>query len=313
MSGTKRKRVLVTGGAGFIGSHTVDALLAKKYAVEIIDNLSSGHRVNVPREVRLHEFSIQDHKKVEKVFAAFRPDVVIHLAAQKNVRASVEDPMHDADVNILGTLNILQASVRQKVSRVVFASTGGAVYGDATVIPTPETYAPQPVSPYGISKRAVEYYLAYYYKQFGLKYSAMRYANVYGPRQDPHGEAGVVAIFIQKLLRGQLVTINGTGRQTRDYVYVGDVAAANLAGLSTASVGMWNVGTGKEIDVNTLYAMIARSIGVRGIAKHGPAKAGEQKRSAVHVSKIKKELRWKPSVSLEQGLQLTAAWYSQQR
>jgi UDP-glucose 4-epimerase len=300
-----RPTIIVTGGAGFIGSHTVDALLQKKYKVIVIDDLSSGHARNVSKDAVLVRGSITVPATLTRVFSKYRPQAVMHFAAQKNVRTSVADPLYDAEQNIIGSLHLLQAMVKHKTKRIIFASTGGAVYGDAGRLPTPETHATQPASPYGIAKLSVEYYLHYYAAMYGIGYAAMRYANVYGPRQDPHGEAGVVAIFCQKILQGEPAMINGSGKQTRDYVYVGDVVSANMAALEAKRNGIWNIGTGKETDVVTLYRLAAEEAESGIVPTFGPAKPGEQMRSCLSYAKAHRELGWRPEHTIREGMRLT--------
>jgi UDP-glucose 4-epimerase len=242
-------KVLVTGGAGFIGSHLVDRLIQEGHEVVVVDNLSTGKRRNLNRAARLVKLDIQSWR-LERVFRNERPHMVMHLAAQMDVRKSVEDPMFDAQVNVLGTLNVLQQSIKHGVRKVVFSSSGGAIYGEQEVYPAPESHVTRPLSPYGVSKLCGEQYLSYYQRVNGLQIVSLRYANVYGPRQDPEGEAGVVAIFIQKLLNNEQAIVNGNGRQTRDFVYVEDVVEANLAAMGQDIQGTYNVGTGEETSVN---------------------------------------------------------------
>lgn len=300
---------LVTGGAGFIGSHTVDALIAKGHHVVVVDNFSSGHKKNVNPKAKVYSISVVDARALHDIFKKEKPQYVVHLAAQKDVRASVSDPAFDASENIIGGINVLEACVAAKVKKIVFASTGGAIYGETKNIPTSEPEPCRPISPYGIAKLTVEHYLYYYKHTYGLQYAVLRYANVYGPRQDPYGEAGVVAIFSAKLLSGETPLINGTGKQTRDYVYVGDVVAANIRALAGNKSGIWNIGTGKETDVNELYTAIASAVGSTKRAKHGPAKSGEQMRSAVHISKARRELGWRPRYALAKGIKETVRWF----
>ncbi len=297
--------ILVTGGAGFIGSHVAEKFIALGHEVVILDNLSTGAKDNIPPGAVFVEGDITDSSTVTELFSRKRFDVVVHHAAQMNVRHSVENPAFDAQVNILGTLNLLQEAVHTGVAKFMFASTGGAVYGEQENFPADEQHPTDPVSPYGISKLACEKYLAYYQVQFGLKTVIMRYANVYGPRQNPHGEAGVVAIFAERLVRGEPVTINGDGLQTRDYVYVGDVVEANALALEHNSPLTFNVGTGIETDVVTLYRHLAQAAGTDLQPKHGPAKPGEQRRSVISPEWGGKNLGWAPKVALNEGLERT--------
>jgi UDP-glucose 4-epimerase len=298
-------RILVTGGAGFIGSHIVDTYLAAGHSVAIVDNLSTGRREHVNPRARLYTVDLGQPDALAEVFAREQPQVVSHQAAQKSVRISVEDPATDATINIVGSLHLLEQCRRHGVEHVIFASTGGAIYGDVNVIPTPEEHPAWPVSPYGIAKLTVEHYLYFYHHQYGIPYTALRYANVYGPRQDPHGEAGVVAIFVERLLAGDSATIFGDGEQTRDYVYVGDVAAANLRALETRAPGPFNVGTGVETSVNALYHTLQQAIGLDRPAAYAPGRPGEQIRSAIDASHAAQTLGWRPQLSLADGLRRT--------
>jgi UDP-glucose 4-epimerase len=297
-------KVLVTGGAGFIGSHVVDAYLAAGHAVVVVDDLSTGHRENLPAGVRFHQLDILDPRLAE-VVADERPDVVNHHAAQIDVRRSVADPLFDARVNILGTIALLDAARRASVRKMLFVSSGGAVYGEQERFPTTETDQTWPVSPYGVSKRSGELYAHFFQVEHRLPFVAMRYANVYGPRQDPHGEAGVVAIFTRRMLAGEPVTLNGDGRQTRDYVYVGDVARMSLLALESDAIGPVNVGTGIETDVATLARHLLDATGSRSEVVHGPAKPGEQRRSVVDPTHAREAFGWRPTVSLAEGLRRT--------
>jgi UDP-glucose 4-epimerase len=303
-------RFLVTGGAGFIGSHVADNLVAAGHDVAVVDNLSTGRREFVPAQAEFFPFDINSREAADLI-RSWRPEALVHHAAQMNVRFSVADPVTDARENILGSLNLLQASVEAKVKKVIFASTGGAIYGDAAPIPARETDSPWPDSPYGIAKLAVEHYLRYFQKEHGLTAISLRYANVYGPRQNGLGEAGVVAIFIEKLLAGQQPIINGDGLQTRDFVYVGDVVAANMAALNYPQGGVFNIGTGRETDILRIYLRLQE------IAKsplgpvHGPAKPGEQRRSALHSTLALEKLGWQPTVALEEGLTRTFQAFAQ--
>ena len=301
-------KILVTGGAGFIGSHVVDACVAAGHEVVVVDDLSAGHREHLNPRARLVEMDIADPGVVDLI-AAERPAVLNCHAAQMDVRRSVADPTFDARVNILGTINLLEGGRRAGVQRVIFVSSGGAVYGEQDVFPAPETHPTRPVSPYGVSKRAGELYAFFYQAEYGLKFFALRYANVYGPRQDPHGEAGVVAIFSGRMLRGEPVTVNGDGTQTRDYVYVGDVVRANLLALEREPIGPVNVGTGVETDVNRLAALLLQVSGSRSEVRHGPAKPGEQRRSVIDCGLAAARLGWRPEVSLEEGLRRTVDFF----
>jgi len=301
-------KVLVTGGAGFIGSHVTDVFLEAGHEVWALDDLSSGRRENLRPEVRLVVADIRSPQAARLVESG-RFEVMCHLAAQMDVRRSVADPRFDAEVNIVGFLNLLEAARKSGVRKVVFSSTGGAIYGEQDVFPAPESHPTRPVSPYGVSKASGELYLGNYRAQDGLASVALRYANVYGPRQNPHGEAGVVAIFSERLLRGEACTINGTGQQTRDFVFVPDVARANLLAAQRDVQGPINIGTGVETDVNRLYALLTKAAGVDRPAQHAPAKPGEQMRSSVDPSRAAEVLGWRPTVALEEGLQRTVGWF----
>jgi UDP-glucose 4-epimerase len=302
-------RVLLTGGAGFIGSHIADHLLSRGHELAIVDNLSSGKRENVPEGVLFYTLDIRSG--CAEAFEEFEPEALCHQAAQMDVRRSVREPDFDADVNVIGTLRLLENCVKYEAKKVVFASTGGAVYGEQREFPAPEDHPLYPVSPYGVSKLSGERYLHYYHVQYGLSYTALRYANVYGPRQDPHGEAGVVAIFCGNLIAGRESTINGTGEQTRDYVYVEDVARANVLALEEgeAPSGAYNVGTGVETSVNELYEILRETSGKDLPPMHGPAKPGEQLRSSVDPAAAGNTLGWYSKTSLATGLEKTLAFF----
>ena len=301
-------KVLVTGGAGFIGSHLVDRLIQEGHEVVVVDNLSTGKRRNLNRAARFFKLDIQSWR-LERVFRNERPNVVMHLAAQMDVRKSVEDPVFDAQVNVLGTLNVLQQAVRHGVRKVVFSSSGGAIYGEQEIYPAPESHVTRPLSPYGISKLCGEQYLSYYQRVSGLQVVNLRYANVYGPRQDPDGEAGVVAIFIQKLLNNEQAIVNGNGRQTRDFVYVEDVVEANLAVMGHETQGTYNVGTGEETSINDLLRILITHTKATCKEVHGPAKNGEQVRSVIDSSKLRQELSWEPRTELSEGLKRTVDYF----
>jgi UDP-glucose 4-epimerase len=309
-------RVLVTGGAGFIGSHVVDALVHRGDTVIILDDLSSGSLENLAhakgadgKGVTLVHRSIT--QLLDDVFEKAKPEAVVHLAAQIDVRKSIENPKHDADVNIIGALNLLATCHRHGVKRIVFSSTGGALYGETDVLPTPEDYPITPENPYGIAKRSVEFYLEFYRAVHGLEPTVLRFANVYGPRQALKGEAGVVALFTKALLRGEQPTVFGDGKQTRDYVYVDDVVDAVLAVLDKHVLGAYNVGTGVETSVNELYRALAKLLDNPWAAKHGPAIPGELQRSALDASAFTKATGWKPQVELDHGLAKTVAWFKE--
>jgi len=299
-------RILVTGGAGFIGSHVAEHLVAAGHEVAVVDNLSTGRREFVPAQARFFQYDIKSPEAADLI-RTWRPQALVHHAAQMNVRFSVADPAADARENILGSLNLFQAAVAGEVEKIIFASTGGAIYGDEAPIPAQETDPPWPDSPYGIAKLAVEHYLRYYRRQYGLTVISLRYANVYGPRQNGLGEAGVVAIFIEKFLAGQQPIINGDGRQTRDFVYVGDVVTANLLALDYPDSGTFNIGTGRETDILTIYLKLQELAGSPLGPVHGPAKPGEQRRSALDSTLAGERLGWRPTVTLEEGLSRTLA------
>lgn len=300
-------RVAVTGGAGFIGAHSCRALLEAGHDVVAIDDLSHGKREAVPAGAALLVMDVRSPQLAAE-FGRLRPDAVIHLAAQMDVRRSVADPMHDASVNVLGTVNAIAAARQAGARRFVFASSGGAVYGEQETFPAPEQHPRRPASPYGVSKLCGEEYVDLARRE-GLSAIALRYANVYGPAQDPMGEAGVVAIFLHKMLGGGDPVINGDGEQTRDFVYVGDVARANVLAVGSDAGGALNVGTGIETSVNELARSLARAAGYSKRIAHGPAAAGEQKRSSVDPRAARDQLGWEPRVPLDEGLRLTAEWF----
>lgn len=301
-------KILVTGGAGFIASNLTDALIEEGHSVFVLDNLSSGFEKNINPKAVFVKADIRDNS-LSKLFEKEKFDIVNHHAAQMDVRRSVADPAFDADTNIIGTLNLLQNSVKFKIKKFMFASTGGAIYGEQEYFPADEKHPTAPLSPYGISKLAVEKYLFFYKVQYDLKYTILRYANIYGPRQNPHGEAGVVAIFSKKLLNGEQPVINGNGKQTRDYTFVKDVVKANLLTLNDKSSDIYNVGTGKETDVNELFNKMNKIIGKGQIEKHGQAMPGEQLRSVITSEKLKQKFGWSPSTLLEEGLKNTVEFF----
>jgi UDP-glucose 4-epimerase len=298
-------RAVVTGGAGFIGSNVVDALLERGDEVHVLDDLSRGKRENVAAGATLHEGDIR--RDAAALFAEVRPDVCFHLAAQIDVRVSVERPELDADVNVVGTLQVLEAA-RRDGTKLVFSSTGGAIYGECDG-PASEEHPRAPLAPYGVSKLAAEEYIAAYNRLYGGTHVSLRYGNVYGPRQDPHGEAGVVAIFMNALRDGKTPRIYGDGSQTRDYVFVGDVVAATLAAAEHDG-GVFNVGTGLETSVLDLYERIQRAAGVERAPEHAEPRPGELQRSVLDPARAERELGWKPERSLDEGLAATWAWMS---
>lgn len=302
-------KILVSGGAGFIGSHIVDAYISAGHKVVVVDDLSRGKKEQVNKRAKFYQVNICDRKKLESVFKREKPQVINHHAAQIDVRKSVADPAMDAQTNIIGSINLAELAVKYKSKKFIFASTGGALYGEQDYFPADECHPIRPLSPYGIAKRSVELYLYYYHKIHKLEYISLRYSNVYGPRQDPFGEAGVVAIFAQRLWRKEPVIINGTGKQTRDFVYVGDVVRANLLALKPGVIGEYNIGTGRETSVNEIYQLLASATGAKGKPIHGPAKKGEQMRSVLDARLARKVIGWKPEVKLEQGIKLTAQFF----
>jgi UDP-glucose 4-epimerase len=300
-------KVLVTGGAGFVGSHVVDRCVEAGHQVAVVDDLSTGKRQQVNPAARLHVVDIRS-AALDDVFRAEKPDAVVHLAAQASVGRSVANPSLDAQINVLGSINLFECCRRAGARRVVYVSTGGAGYGDTDVIPTPEDHPSRPISPYGTSKVAAELYLACWEALHGLSAVVLRLANIYGPRQDPQGEAGVIAIFIDRLLRGEPCIINGDGLQTRDYVYVGDVADAVFRALERPEArGPINIGTGIETTVIALFESLRAAFDGKGEARHGPARSGEQRRSLLDPSRARRLLGWTPRVSLDEGLRRTVA------
>jgi UDP-glucose 4-epimerase len=305
------KHVLVTGGAGFIGSHLVDAYLERGWRVSIIDNFSTGARGNVHPGAELHEADLRD-PSTAALLQTIRPDLVNHQAAQVDLRVSVGDPAADAMINIIGSIRLLQKAYECGVRRVIFASSGGALYGEPLEVPQSENHPAHPLSPYGCAKLSVEHYLHCFREVHGMIYVALRYANVYGPRQSAHGEAGVVAIFVNRLLRGEGVTINGSGEQRRDFVFVRDVVAANMAASEADMSGAYNVGTGVETSVNELYRQMISILGIDRPALHGPAKAGEQLRSVLDASKLKAAAGMSELTGFHEGLKETIDWFRNQ-
>lgn len=306
-------RILITGGAGFIGSHVADALIERGHRVTIIDDLSSGRLENINRRAKFYKFDIGNRKRLEKVFEKVQPEAVFHFAAQINVRTSVENPLADATTNILGSLSLIELAAQSKVKKFIFASTGGAMFDDSVPRPTPETTPALPLSPYGIAKLSVENYLRFFHLIHDLPYIVLRYSNVYGPRQNAHGEAGVVAIFLTKMLENVTPTINGNGEQTRDYTYVGDVAQANLLALdSELTEGTFHIGTGIETSVNEIFRVLNWQFGKAFEALYGPSKPGEPRGSALDANLAKTAIGWEPKVALAEGLVATTTWFKAQ-
>ncbi len=302
-------KILVTGGAGFIASHIADAYIEVGHDVVVVDDLSSGRRENIHPQAVFYPVDIRS-ADMAAILAKERPQVINHHAAQMDVRRSVVDPLYDANVNILGFLNLLEQARPNGLQQVIFASTGGAIYGEQERFPAAEDHLCRPISPYGVSKFATEKYLHFYHEVYGLQYTVLRYANVYGPRQNPHGEAGVVAIFCQRLLKGEQASINGDGQQTRDFVYVGDVVQANLKAVGRETPDIFNIGTGIETTITDIFLQL-RTIAKSDMPElHAPAKPGEQQRSVIACDKAARLLGWQPQVSLVDGLQKTFAYFS---
>ena len=300
-------RVLVTGGAGFIGSHVVDRLVAAGHTVSVVDDLSTGRADNVNPRATLHTCDIRT-PELPRVVATARPEAVVHLAAQAAVPRSVEDPLFDASVNVLGTINLLDACRQVGTARVVYVSTGGAAYGDTDVLPTPEEHPTRATSPYGVSKVAAERYLECFAGLTSMTELTLRLANVYGPRQRPDGEAGVVAIFARRMLTGQRCTIYGDGEQTRDYVYVADVAEAAELALGSSARGVVNIATGRETSVNALHRQVATAVGVNSEPEYAAARPGEVRRSVLANARARAMLGWQPRNPLERGIGATIDW-----
>jgi UDP-glucose 4-epimerase len=302
-----RRSALVTGGAGFIGSHLVDRLVDEGYRVVILDDLSTGKLKNLNHEATFHHLSIAQPTLMD-VISRERPDLVFHLAAQSSVPRSVKDPILDNEVNVLGTLRLLEASRRAGVEKVIYSSTGGALYGEPEVVPCPDDAPVVPISPYGMSKYMGEQYLGFYSRQYRLNFTTLRYGNVYGPRQDPFGEAGVIAIFISAMLSGQRPRIFGDGNQTRDFVCVDDIVEANMAAIHRGHRSSLNIATGELTSVNQLYELLKETTGFRWDAEHGPARAGDVYRISLDCSRAQEELGWTPKTSLADGLARTVAY-----
>jgi UDP-glucose 4-epimerase len=306
-------RILVTGGAGFIGSHVVDAYVAAGHEVAVLDNFSTGSEDNVNRAAAVHRVDLRDQPQVDKAIATFRPELVNHHGAQSEVPKSVADPAYDAQVNIIGGLNLIKACVDHGVRKVIFSSTGGALYGEPDVVPADEDHPVRPLSPYGTSKLAFEQYLGTFRRTFGLDYTVMRYANIYGARQDFHAEEGrVIAIFASRMLAGKPVTIDWTGEQSRDMLHVGDVAAANLAVLEKGSGGTFHISSGIATTINELFRKLAVLTGYSLEPTYGPARKGDVYRIALNNERARQQLGWQPRVNLEEGLSLTVDYFREQ-
>ncbi|MFH1824010.1 MAG: NAD-dependent epimerase/dehydratase family protein [Candidatus Firestonebacteria bacterium] len=301
-------KVLVTGGAGFIGSHIVDECIKKGHEVIILDDLSTGKKENINHLAKFYKYDITT-SEATRILKKDIPDYIIHHAAQISVSKSVRSPFEDARVNIMGTLRLLEFARLNGVKKIIFASSGGTIYGEPNKFPITEKFKFDASSPYGMAKMIIEYYLRFYYKEYKLPYISLRYSNVYGPRQDSHGEAGVVAIFVKSMLGGITPIINGDGKYIRDYVYCGDVVNANMAALKSDVVGGFNIGTNTGTDVNELYKKLAKIIGFKEKPKCGPARAGDLRKNILSFDKAKRVLKWKPVVLLDEGLKKTVKYF----
>ncbi|HDN80853.1 MAG TPA: NAD-dependent epimerase/dehydratase family protein [Chloroflexi bacterium] len=301
-------KILVTGGAGFIGSHVVDLYIREGHQVAVVDNLHTGKLENINPKARFYHIDIRS-PQLEEVFEEERPEVISHQAALANVRESMVKPQLYAEVNILGSLNLLELARKYGVHKIIYASTGGAVYGEPEYLPVDESHPIHPLDPYGASKHAVEHYLHLYYLNYGIEYTSLRYPNVYGPRQDPFGEAGVIAIFTGQMLRDEQAIINGSGEQERDFVYVEDIAWANVLALERGNGGTYNLGWGKGTSVNEIFDRLKELTGYRRKAVHGPPKKGEVFKIYLKAEKAREELGWEPRVSLEEGLKATVEYF----
>lgn len=303
-------KILVTGGAGFIASHVVDAYLAAGHEVAVVDNFATGSERNLNPEARLHRADLREPSAVASLMASFHPDIVNHHAAQAEVPRSVEDPAFDAQVNLIGGINLLKAAVDHRVKKFIFISTGGALYGEPDVVPCDEDHPVRPLSPYGTSKFCFEQYLGTFQRTFGLDYTVLRYSNIYGPRQDFQSEEGrVIAIFASRMIEGRQLTIDGDGEQSRDMLYVGDVATANLAALERGANGTYHVSSGYAVTVNELFRKLALLTGYKLEAQHGPRRKGDVYRIALDNSRADRDLGWKPAISLEEGLTSTVDYF----
>lgn len=305
------KKILITGGAGFIGSNIAERLITDGFEIHIVDDLSSGFKSNLPKQAVFHELSITS-ADIHDLFEKMQFDVLIHHAAQMDVRKSVKDPLFDADINISGTLNLLEAGRKNNLEKVIFASTGGAIYGEPEYIPQDEEHPTEPLSPYGIAKLTAEKYLKFYHELHGINVTNLRYANVYGPRQNPHGDAGVIAIFIQKFLDQERPIIFGSGDQTRDYVYVGDVVEANRQAIDLDGFQTINIGTRTETSVNELFTYLSEIFESNLQPDYKSGKKGEQLRSVLDNTKAKQLLNWRPEIDIKNGLKNTVKWFAEQ-
>ncbi len=305
-------RILVTGGAGFIGSHVVDAFIDAGHDVAVVDNLNTGKRENLNPKARFYAVDIRDVEALAHVFDEETPEVISHQAALANVRESMEKPAEYADVNIIGSIHLLELARKHSVRKIIYASTGGAVYGEPEFLPVTEEHPINPLDNYGASKHTVEHYLYLYKHNYGVDYTVLRYPNVYGPRQDPLGEAGVIAIFTGRMLQGQKCIINGSGRQERDFLYVGDVARANVLALERGSGGIYNLGWGLGVDINALFRKLADAVGYDKPPVYGPPKLGEVFRIYLDAGRARTGLGWEPTVPLEEGLRRTVAYFQEQ-
>lgn len=301
-------KIIVTGGAGFIGSNLVDALIEKGHEVGVVDNLSTGSRENLNAKAKFFELDITNKDNLEKVFDDFRPEAVFHLAAQASVIVSSEKPSQDVQINVIGTINLLECCKQFGVKKFIFSSTGGAIYGDDAPRPTVETATERPISPYGIDKLCAEGFVRFFSSD-NLQTVRLRYANVYGPRQNSKGEAGLIAIFSSKMISGEEAQIYGDGTHTRDYVYVGDVVSANLKALESTKSDVYNIGTSKETSVNEVVKTLQKEIGSSSKVVNTPYKAKEQEASSLNAEKAQAELGWRSETTLEEGLQKTIAWF----
>jgi UDP-glucose 4-epimerase len=300
-------KILVTGGAGFIGSHIVEAYLAAGHQVAVLDDLSTGFTHNIPSGVKLHRVDIRNETALDEVFAEERPEVLNHQAARANVRESFDKPAEYAEVNLIGSINLLAMCRKHRVTKVIYASTGGAVYGEPTTLPVSEDHAINPLDPYGATKHHVEHHLFLSKANFGIDYTILRYPNVYGPRQNPHGEAGVIAIFTALMLAGRQPIIHGTGEQQRDFLHVSDVAHASVLSLDGGNGGIYNLGSGVGTSVNTIFDELAAATGFTGGRVHGPAKTGEVSRIFLNAARARAKLNWEPRMALRPGIESTVA------